>query len=155
MRIVKKKRTRKFHGTRLWGKSSKKSKGSGNRGGKGMAGTGKRADHRKSYVLKYYDNYFGKRGFTSRREKLKSINVGTIQNKINNFIKSGKAKKTKEGIVLNLEGYKILGDGEIKEKITVVANSFSSQAKEKIENAGGKCEALKKEKDIQSEEEKS
>jgi len=154
MKLVKRKRSRKFHGSRLWGKNAKKSKGSGNRGGKGMAGTGKRADHRKSYVLKHYDNYFGKTGFTSRKIKLEVINVGDIQNKLNNFIKIGKAKKTKDGIALDLKNYKVLGEGEIKDKIIIKAVSFSNQAKEKIEKVGGKCEALKKEKDIQLKNEK-
>jgi large subunit ribosomal protein L15 len=149
MKLVKRKRSRKFHGTRLWGKNAKKSKGSGNRGGKGMAGTGKRGDQRKTFVLKYYDDYFGKRGFKSRRTKLNSINVRDIQNKIDILIKKGLGKKTSEGIILNLKNYKILGEGEITDKMTIKAHSFSEKAKEKIEKIGGKCEALKKEEDNQ------
>jgi ribosomal protein L15 len=38
-----------------------------------------------------------------------------------------------------LEDYKILGKGEIKDKFIVKAKSFSKQAKEKIEKAGGKA----------------
>jgi len=148
MKIVKKKKSRKFHGSRLWGRSSKKAKGSGNRGGKGMAGTGKRADQRKTYVLKYYDNYFGKRGFKSKKVKLKAINLGDIQNKLNSFIREGIAKEKNDIIEVNLEDYKILGGGEIKDKIIIKANSFSSKAKEKIEKMGGKCEVLKKEENL-------
>lgn len=35
---------------------------------------------------------------------------------------------------------KILGDGELKRKLTVKAHAFSKKAKEKIEKMGGKCE---------------
>ncbi|MEM3405637.1 MAG: uL15m family ribosomal protein [Candidatus Pacearchaeota archaeon] len=145
MKLVKRKRSRRFHGTRLWGKNSKKAKGSGNRGGKGMAGTGKRADQRKTYILRYYDNYFGKRGFKSKKEKKTTINIDELQDKLEKFIKEGKAKITNEGIFLNLEDYKILGRGDIKDKLIIKAYSFSKKAKEKIEKAGGKCENLKKE----------
>ena len=36
-------------------------------------------------------------------------------------------------------GVKILGNGELKKKLTVSANAFSQSAKEKIEAAGGKA----------------
>lgn len=38
------------------------------------------------------------------------------------------------------DGLKILGNGELKKKLTVVATKFSASAKEKIENLGGKAE---------------
>ena len=44
---IRKRGTTNYHGAR------KKWKGSGHHGGVGMAGTGKRADQRKTYVLKY------------------------------------------------------------------------------------------------------
>lgn len=36
-------------------------------------------------------------------------------------------------------GIKILGDGELSRKLTVVAHAFSSAAREKITKAGGEC----------------
>jgi len=33
----------------------------------------------------------------------------------------------------------VLGSGEIKKKLTIAALRFSGKAKEKVENAGGKC----------------
>ena len=39
-------------------------------------------------------------------------------------------------------GVKILGNGELKKKLTVSANAFSQTAKEKIEAAGGQAEVL-------------
>ena len=38
-------------------------------------------------------------------------------------------------------GIKILGDGELKKKLTVVAHAFSASARAKIESLGGACEA--------------
>ena len=72
------------------------------------------------------------------------LNVGNLQQ----LIDSGKIKETD----LNLEYFfnkkilkdkrsplKILGNGELKSKIEVSANSFSKTAKEKIEKLGGKA----------------
>ncbi len=48
-----------------------------------------------------------------------------------------------EGLIGNAkDGLKILGNGEITKKLTVKANVFSQNAKEKIEAAGGKAEVL-------------
>ena len=41
-----------------------------------------------------------------------------------------------------LDGVKILGNGEITKKLTVKATVFSASAKEKIEAAGGKTEVV-------------
>src|SRR5436190_19138129 len=35
---------------------------------------------------------------------------------------------------------KVLGDGELKKKLTVIASAFSESAKQKIEDKGGSCE---------------
>jgi large subunit ribosomal protein L15 len=39
-------------------------------------------------------------------------------------------------------GVKILGDGELKKKLTVRAHAFSASARTKIEGLGGKCELI-------------
>ena len=41
-----------------------------------------------------------------------------------------------------LDGLKVLGEGELTKKLTVKANVFSATAKEKIEAAGGKTEEV-------------
>jgi len=40
------------------------------------------------------------------------------------------------------EGVKVLGNGELKKKLTVKAHRFSASAREKITKAGGQCEEL-------------
>jgi len=127
----------------MHGRSSKKAKGKGHHGGKGMAGTGKKAGHKATFINRYIPNYFGKQGYTSRstkRNKEDKINVGTIQTNLKKY-----GKKTSSGYEVNLENYKILGEGDLKDKIIIKAKSFSKQAREKIEKAGGKIVEEKKE----------
>ena len=124
-----------------WG-ARKKHKLSGQRGGKGMAGTGKRADQKKTLVQKLYGNkYFGKQGITSKgtqKNKDLKINVGSIQSSLGTLLKKNIAKKTSKGYELNLEKYIILGEGEVKEKLIIQAKKASENAVKKIEKLGGK-----------------
>tara|TARA_Y100000310_G_C20489452_1_gene718465 strand:- start:194 stop:655 length:462 start_codon:yes stop_codon:yes gene_type:complete len=134
---IKTKKTKKSVGQR--GKTNhghgarKKWKKSGHKGGIGMAGTGKKSDHKKTLVNKLYGNkYFGKQGITSRgteKDRRKKVNVGDIERHISKF-------KVKDGW-LDLTGFKILGKGEIAKKIKVRALDVSKSAEEKIKKAGG------------------
>ena len=92
-----------------------------------------------------------KRGFNP----IKKINIGKINlGKIQYFIKKNSINY-KEKINLELlkklnivnkksEKLKILGSGEIKDKITVEANFFSKSAKDKLEKIGSIVQVLKK-----------
>ena len=40
------------------------------------------------------------------------------------------------------DGVKVLGDGELTKKVTIIADAFSASAKEKIEKAGGEAKVL-------------
>ena len=51
------------------------------------------------------------------------------------LIEAGLVKK-------ELDGIKVLGNGELTKKLTVKANKFSSTAKAKIENVGGTTEVI-------------
>ena len=113
-----------------WG-SKKKHRKAGNRGGRGMSGTGKRSDHKKTMILKKYGHdYFGKFGFRRPQKLLKFVKAVNIDD----------LEKFKDAnIDLRKLGYeKLLGKGKINKKITVIVDSFSKTAKEKIEKAGGK-----------------
>lgn len=119
--------------THGWG-AMKKHRGAGNRGGRGMAGTGKRAKQMKTFILKKIGtSYFGKYGFTRPQSMLiefKEINLEEIDRKV---------KKEGAEYVFNAEGYKVLAKGNITKKIKITANAFSKVAKEKIEAAGGEA----------------
>ena len=142
-------------GTHGWG-ARKKHLGSGHRGGCGMAGTGKTSGHRKSQLIYLYGtSYLGKQGITSRSTKKKREKIMNLQY-IQENLPALKKKHEKNGI-LNLEEYKILGEGELKEKITIKANAVSASAKKKIEKAGGKIilpEVKEKVQEEKTEEEK-
>ena len=131
-----------FYGAR------KKHKKSGHRGGIGMSGSGKRADQKKTLVLKLYGNeYFGKQGITSRgteKNKEDKINIGDINSHIESFVRKGLAKKSGEKYELKLESYKILGEGEIDKKIMIKAKAASESAIEKVKKAGGEIVLEKK-----------
>lgn len=121
----------------------KNKRGSGNRGGIGMAGTGKRADHRKTYVQKKYNHgYFGKKGVTSlgsKRDTENRINLQTISLNLESF-----GKKNGDKWEIDAKNYKILGKGEVKGKLVINAKSASKTAIEKVSKAGG--EIILKEK---------
>jgi len=138
MRIKKRRKSSRRRGTRLCGWAAKKHKGSGNRGGKGMSGSGKQ---KKTYVIRYLLPYFGREAKKKEKAKRKGeeINLKDIEEKLERFKKEGLAKEGKEGTELNLPGYKVLGDGEVKKKLIVSARAFSGSAKEKIEKVGGKA----------------
>lgn len=157
MKIKKRKKSTRMHGKGMGthgGGARKKRKGSGHRGGIGMAGSGKRADQKKTLVLKLYGNdYFGKQGITSKgtkRDIRKRINLKDIFLNIERYRKKGLVKDTPKGIEINLNKYKILGDGDVKEKIILHAKEASLNAIEKIKKAGGQIhlEHQKEEKEI-------
>lgn len=112
----------------------KKARGSGHRGGFGMAGTGKRADQKKTWVLNLPYDYFGKEGLKPKKSRYEIINVGELTKKAN-------GKKD-----LDLSKFKILGNGEIDTALNIKAYSASETAKEKIKSAGGKIIVFSDEK---------
>jgi large subunit ribosomal protein L15 len=135
MKTHKRRKNSRIRGARTvgWG-FRQKHKGHGNKGGFGMAGTGKRADHKKQSALesdtKKKKRYFGKQGVTSRGTaltKYEKINLYAIKDNL----------FTKEGCKIDLSKHKILGTGDgFKAEITALAATAS--AIKKMEAAGGK-----------------
>jgi len=92
-----------------------------------------------------------KRGFKTPGKKITAIlNLSKIQNfyEKNKDKLSGsldlKSLKEKKFINKKYLQLKILGTGELKDKMDITAHYASKQAKEKIEKAGGKLNILKK-----------
>ena len=92
-----------------------------------------------------------KRGFNSiRKDNIGKINLGKIQyfikkNSINNKEKVNLELLKKLNIInKNSAKLKILGFGEIEDKIIIEANFFSKSAKDKLEKIGGTAQILKK-----------
>ncbi len=153
MKVKKRKKSSRYKGSRTAGGGArKKRKKSGHKGGVGMSGSGKRSDHKKTLITKLYGHeYFGKQGVTSRktkRDKRKRINIKDIESNLESYINKGLAKKTGEKFEINLPEYKVLGEGEVKNKLIIKANDSSKSARRKVEEKGGEIILLKKEKQI-------
>lgn len=135
MKTKRRSKSSRYRGTHTHSRGfKKKARGSGHRGGFGMSGTGKRGDQKKTLILNLYGNdYFGS-SKTLRRgvkpEKLKVINLQQISNNLSSLIDS----KTNQ---VNLVGYKILGEGELKIKVKISASAASFSAIEKVKKIGG------------------
>ena len=142
-KVHKRTKSSRQHGRKMGthGTGARKNKrGSGMRGGKGMSGSGKRADHKKTLVTKLYGHgYFGKQGITSKgtkRDIRKRINLQQIELNLENYIKKGLEKKG-NGFEIDLISYKILGKGDVKNKLIIKAKEASKSAIEKVKKAGG------------------
>lgn len=135
----KRKKSSRMHGRNMgshgWG-ARKKHRKSGHKGGKGMSGSGKRSDQKKTLVLKKYGHkYFGKQGITSRktrRDTRQRINLQTIENNLEKY-----GKKVNGKWEIDLSKYKILGTGEVKNKLIIKSKEASKSAIEKVKKMSG------------------
>jgi len=141
MKLKRRKKSSRFRGSHTHGRGfKKKARGSGHRGGKGMAGSGKRGDAKKTLVLSLFGNdYFGKDKTLRKKlvKKLDSINLYQITQNLPSFIKSKKAIESKEETSVNLKGYKILSQGDLHKKMKITASAASKSAIEKVKKHGG------------------
>lgn len=82
-----------------------------------------------------------KRGFKNHfATEYAVINVGDLERFEENTVVDSKLLLSEGLIRKELDGVKVLGNGEISKKLTVVAAKFSKSAEEKIKAAGGKIE---------------
>ncbi len=141
MTTNRRKRNVKFRGTRTCGAGTKKRRGSGNRGGKGMAGTGKRADHKKPTIINEYGNtYFGRHKLIGPERTYKAVNIDLLDRKIDSFSKKGKAELKANTYTMDLSkigAKKLLGSGDTNKKMKITVDMASENAIEKIKKAGG------------------
>jgi len=120
-----------------------KTSGRGEKGQKSRSGFGQREGfeggqmplHRR-VPKRGFNNKWRKEYAAVNLEKLAIFDAGTIVTP---------ELLVKRGIVKNLrDGLKVLGDGELKEAITVRAHKFSASTQEKIAAAGGKAEVIER-----------
>ncbi len=130
-------KTKKFRGSRTCGGGTHKNRrGGGNRGGRGNAGGCK---HHFVKMLKQGLTY-GKHGFKTLYKDKTIVNVGEIDEAIEQLLAEGIAEKKEEGYYINLADMgidKVLGAGKVTKPLFIIANEFSDSAKQKIENANG------------------
>jgi len=147
MTVNKRKKNTRQRGSKThgWG-AKKKHRGQGHRGGRGMAGTGKRADSKKPSIWKD-KNYFGKHGFVSKTPKVKinAVNVRFIEEHINKFQSKNLIKKEDNFHFVELKNLgfnKLLGDGRVSMKFRIKTPYASKTAIEKVKEAGGEVIGL-------------
>ena len=84
-----------------------------------------------------------KRGFKNINHKnIVGINVSALEVFEDGAVVDVETLKKSGIIKKELDGVKILGNGEFTKKLTVKANAFSASAKEKIEALGGTTEVI-------------
>ena len=139
MTINKRKKVSRYRGSMTHGGGSKKKRrGAGNRGGKGMAGSGKRSDSKKPSLWK--NKYFGKYGFVSKNTKnIDAININYLEE---NLLKLPQDAVGKENDFFSVDlkklGFnKLLSTGNETNKYKIKVSYASKKAIEKIKNNGG------------------
>lgn len=85
-----------------------------------------------------------KPGFKSLRPKMATVNISVLDRKFQDGQTVGVREFLKAGLIETAAfGVKILADGELKKKLTVLADAFSAGAKKAIEAAGGQAQVKK------------
>ena len=123
------------------GSGNGKTAGKGHKGQNARSGGGVRPGFEGGQIPLY--RRLPKRGFKNRFAKIYAIvNVSDL-NRFNDGDTVDLAALLECGLVgKELDGLKILGNGDVTKKLTVKAKIFSAAAKEKIEAAGGKTEVV-------------
>ena len=123
------------------GSGNGKTAGKGHKGQNARSGGGVRPGFEGGQLPIY--RRLPKRGFNNHFSKEYAIiNVGSLNDfdegsviNVQTLLDSGVINK-------ELDGLKVLGNGELTKKLTVEAKIFSASAKEKIEAAGGKAQVI-------------
>ncbi|HLD40063.1 MAG TPA: uL15 family ribosomal protein [Candidatus Nanoarchaeia archaeon] len=142
MVTYKRKKVGKYRGGSTHGGGArKKRRGAGSRGGRGNAGSGKRAGHMRMRYVKA-GHILGKHGFTSKNVSVvKAVNLSYFtSDRVAKLVKQGKAHKEGNVYAIDLAalGYnKLLGTGTTPVKLKLTVESSSASAAEKIAAAGG------------------
>ena len=121
------------------GSGNGKTSGRGQKGQKSRSGGGVRRGFEGGQTPLY--RRIPKRGFNNYFAKEYAIvNVADLETFDNDAVVDSKALIEKGLIKKELDGIKVLGNGELTKKLTVVATKFSKSAQEKIQAVGGKIE---------------
>lgn len=119
-----------------------KTAGKGHKGQKARAGRGMRPGFEGGQMP--LQRRLPKRGFNNIFAKeIAIVNVSSLDKTFNDGDKVDAEALIKTGLVKKeLDGIKILGNGELTKKLDVKVNAYSETAKTKIEAAGGKAEVV-------------
>ena len=118
-----------------------KTSGKGHKGAKARSGGGKRPGFEGGQMP--LTMRLPKCGFTNNfRKEYVAINVSRLE-VFDDGATVTPVELIEMGIIKKIgDGVKIMGDGELTKKLTVLASKFTATAKEKIEAVGGKAEVI-------------
>ena len=137
-----KQKTKKFRGKRTFGGGTHKNRrGGGSRGGRGNAGTCKHHFVRSMQRGLSFGKHGFKRPLCMVRDKV-IVNVGEIDESIEQLVTEGIAEKKGDAYHINLENIginKVLGSGRVTRPLIITASEFSPSARTKIDEAKGKA----------------
>lgn len=123
------------------GSGQGKTAGKGHKGQKARSGGGVRPGFEGGQTT--LARRIPKRGFNNIfRTEYATVNVSALNNFVDGTVVDAELLKASGLIKKELDGIKILGDGELTKNLTVKAAKFTAAAKEKIEKAGGKAEVM-------------
>ena len=123
------------------GSGNGKTAGKGHKGQNARSGGGVRPGFEGGQLPLY--RKLPKRGFNNRfAVNYAIVNVEALNAFDNGAVVDAAALKAAKIVRKELDGIKILGNGELTKALTVKATVFSATAKEKIEAAGGKIEEV-------------
>jgi large subunit ribosomal protein L15 len=123
--------------------------GNGQTAGKGVKGQKARTGHHGAIIgfeggQMPMQRRLPKRGFKNFfRVEAFAINVGSLAARFESGVVDIAAMKTAGIVPKTAPKVKVLGEGEVKGKLTVRAHAFSESAKAKLEQAGGSAEVVK------------
>ncbi|WP_336024614.1 uL15m family ribosomal protein [Halobellus salinisoli] len=150
---------RRQRGSRTHGGGTHKNRrGAGHRGGRGRAGRSKHEFH----------NYepIGKHGFKRPEDAqltVAEVNVQTLDEDAALLVADGLAEADGDAYHIDArdvaddaesaDAVKVLGGGQVRQELHVVADAFSADAAELIEEAGGSVELTERGEELAAEEE--
>lgn len=134
-------------------------RGSGQRGGFGKAGSGKKAKCKMPQRGLWAIQQFGKHGFKPKGQLVVQmpINFREIEDRIEDFVVQKIATAEKDAVIIDLgkAGYnKLLGTGEVTKKFKIIVPFASKSAVEKVKAAGGEIISQEKIKTEEKSKEK-
>ena len=123
------------------GSGNGKTAGKGHKGQKARSGGGIRPGFEGGQTA--LARRIPKRGFNNIfATEYAIINVSDLEKFVDGTVVDTELLKATGLIKKELDGVKVLGNGELTKNLTVKAAKFSAAAKEKIEKAGGKAEVM-------------
>jgi len=141
MTVKRRKKITKQRGSRTcgWGLVHR---GSGQKGGAGNAGTGKKANAKAPRPGLWTKQLMGKRGFVHKGPKIRDsvINLRDLEDKLPSLLSQKLATESAGTIIIDISkmGYtKVLGSGKVRRKWKITAQKAAPDAIEKVKAAGG------------------